>query len=74
MNLIYSMNKRSDNTLAIYNATTSQTTKIVSVDGSIIGTPNVSGSTGTVNVKKGTTTKVYVYDLRNGSVQKIYNV
>lgn len=60
--------------LAIYNANTGQVVKIVTVDGDIIGTPNVSGDTGTVVVRKNNMQKTYVYDLKNGSVKKIFNV
>jgi len=58
--------------VAIKNAENSQTIKILTVDGNIIGGPNVSGTTGYVSVEKNSTTKTYVYDLLKGTVIKIF--
>lgn len=74
MKPIFSMTIKGPKSLAIYNANTGQVVKIVTVDGDIIGTPNVSGDTGTVVVRKNNMQKTYVYDLKNGSVKKIFNV
>jgi hypothetical protein len=74
MSTIYSFTTRSSNALTIKNANNGQTIAIVSVDGEILGSPNVSGDTGVVNVKKGNVTKAYVYNLKNGSVKNIYAV
>lgn len=71
-NPIYSFNVKGKNSLSIHNAKTGQVIKTVNVDGNIIGSPNVSGDTGIVNVKKGNLTKTYVYNLKNGAVEKIY--
>jgi hypothetical protein len=66
--------KRNDNKLALINSETGQTIKVISVDGTIMGSPNSSGEVGNVQVKKGNIIKMYVYDLKNGSVKKIYTV
>lgn len=71
-NPIYSFNVKGKKSLSIRNAKTGQVIKTVNVDGEIIGSPNVSGDTGIVNVKKGNITKTYVYNLKNGTIQKIY--
>ena len=68
------LTKRNDNKLALINSETGQTIKVISVDGTIMGSPNSSGEVGNVQVKKGNIIKMYVYDLKNGSVKKIYTV
>jgi hypothetical protein len=71
MTKIYTFNVRTKNTLWISDAKTGQKIRTVSVDGEIISNPNVSGDIGYISVKKGNVTKVYVYNLRNGSIIKI---
>ena len=73
MNTLYSMTIRGKNSLAIFNATTGHVIKLVTVDGDIIGSPNVSGDTGMVNVFKNGSNKTYIFNLKNGTVKKIFN-
>lgn len=70
---MYSYTIKNKNTLAIRDAR-GQLVRTVTVDGNIIGSPIVNGDTGMVNVKKGTTNKVYINNLSNGSVKKIFSV
>jgi len=74
MSAIYSFLTKTKNTLAIINAKNGQTIRIVTVDGEITGSPNVSGEIGYIQVKKGNVTKVYVYNLKNGTIIKINTV
>jgi len=74
MNTTLTMVKKSDNRVAIISTSTGQTIKTLTVDGTIIGGPNVSGDVGTVQVKKGNIVKMYIYDLKNGTVKKIFTV
>ena len=71
---MYSYTIKNNNTLAIRNAKNGQLVRTVTVDGNIAGSPMVNGDIGTVNVRKGNTNKVYVTNLYNGSVKKIFNV
>jgi len=73
MNTLYSMTVRGRNSLAIFNASTGHVIKLITVDGDIVGSPNVSGDTGLVNVIKNGSSKTYVYNLTNGTVKKIFN-
>lgn len=74
MSNIYTMTKRSKSALVIHEARRNQIVNTVSVDGEIIGEPNVSGTVGLVSVKKGTSRKVYMYNLTNGSLIKVNSV
>jgi outer membrane protein assembly factor BamB len=71
---MYTYTIKNNNTLAIRNAKNGQLVRTVTVDGNIAGSPMVNSDIGTVNVRKGNTNKVYVTNLNNGSVKKIFNV
>lgn len=72
--MIYQIILKSKNSFTIYNAETGQIVRTQSVDGNIIGAPIVTGDSGVIVVQKGITHKSYVYNLKNGSVKKIFNV
>jgi hypothetical protein len=65
------MTVRNKSTVVIHEASRGQIVRSVYVDGDIVGSPNVSGTIGLVSVKKGSTNKVYIYNLTNGSLIKI---
>jgi hypothetical protein len=71
---MYTYTVKNKNTLAIHDAKRGQLIRTVNVDGDIVGSPLINGTNGMVNVKKGSTNKVYVTNLKNGSVVKIFSV
>lgn len=71
---MYTYTVKNKNTLVIHDAKRGQLIRTVNVDGNIVGSPLINGTNGMVNVKKGSTNKVYVTNLKNGSVVKIFSV
>lgn len=73
MKNVFTMSLRGSRTVGIHNASTGQLSRVLTVDGDVVGTPNVSGTTGIINAKKGSTNKTYVYDLPSGKLINTFN-
>lgn len=68
----FTVSLRSLRTFGVHDALTGQLLRIITVDGDIVGTPNASGSIGTINVKKGSVNKTYIYNLESGKIANIF--
>ena len=64
--------KKNDSAIKFIN-TNGQCNHLLSIDGKITNV-NMSGNTGYVTATKGNNQKVYMYDLKNGSLNKIIPV